>query len=267
MKIALWPKEIVDNESLYMDTYLLDTETPCGAVIVCPGGGYSHLAEHEGRPIAEVFNSLGFHAFVLRYRICPTHFPEPQQDVLRGIKIVRMHANEWKINSDQIAVCGFSSGGHAAASSGVFFNKVDANIGDAADSFSARPDAMVLGYPVINVQPEFGHVGSGKQLAGENISPEMQKELSLETQVSADTPPAFLWHTATDAVVPMKNSLVFAQALWDSGVKAELHVFPEGRHGLGLALNNPDIQSWPKLVAAFLKTTCGFDSIKEKESV
>ncbi|MFA6816986.1 MAG: alpha/beta hydrolase, partial [Lentisphaeria bacterium] len=106
MKIALWPKEIVDNESLYMDTYLLDTETPCGAVIVCPGGGYSHLAEHEGRPIAEVFNSLGFHAFVLRYRICPTHFPEPQQDVLRGIKIVRMHANEWKINSDQIAVCG-----------------------------------------------------------------------------------------------------------------------------------------------------------------
>ncbi len=246
-----------DDFEPYFETYLLDKTQPLrGAVVVCPGGGYSCRAPHEAAPIALKFNELGFHAFVLHYRVTPYRYPAPQRDVFRAIKLIRSRAAEWGINAAQIAVLGFSAGGHLTASAGTLYNEVDANAGDAADAFSQRPDAIIPCYPVISFG-DWGHRGSGENLLGEKLA-EIGGRFSLEARVTADTPPTFLWHTATDQAVPVRCSMEFATACWKNGVKAELHVFPEGPHGIGLAPDYPDAKRWPKLAAAFLTTTCNF---------
>ena len=134
----------------------------------------------------------------------------------------------------------------------------NASAGDAADREPSRPDALILCYPVINVTEEFGHRGSGKNLLGEKFGTPEALRFNLETRVTAETPPAFLWHTADDNGVNVANSLLFAEALWKNGVTAELHVFPHGRHGLGLAPEAPDIAVWPELAGRFLRVSCGF---------
>ncbi len=238
----------------YLETFLLPGNEARGAVIVCPGGGYSHRANHEGAPVAEKFNQAGYHAFVLQYRVAPYRFPAPQEDILRSIKIVRSKAAEWHIKPDKIAVLGFSAGGHLACSSGVVFDEVQANNGDAADAVSARPDATILCYPVIS-GVNMGHLGSFRNLLGEELLPQDRKHYSWECRVKDNTPPSFLWHTAADGGVPVENSLNYAAALRAKNIPFELHVFPEGKHGLGLGTDDsvPEIRVWPDLCATWLR--------------
>ena len=258
-KILLWHDrksagtgEGQDDFQPFMEIHLLKTEEPRGVVVVCPGGGYGGRALHEGTTIAEKFNSLGFHAFVVQYRVAPYRFPAPQEDVLRAVKIIRSHAAEWKIKPDKIAICGFSAGGHLTASAGIFFDKINADAGDGADSFPSRPDALILCYPVISSGPK-GHEGSFISLLGSGATSEHKEKYSLEKLVRKNTPPTFLWHTADDQAVPVENSLMFSTALRENEIPFELHVFPHGAHGLGLAMGQPNIAVWPELCLAWLK--------------
>ncbi|MFA7230495.1 MAG: alpha/beta hydrolase [Victivallaceae bacterium] len=258
-KIVLWPDakcagtgDAKDDFQPWMDVYLTKSVEPRGAVLICPGGAYTHRAPHEGFNVAVKFNELGFHAFVVQYRVAPYRFPAPQQDALRSLKIIRANADKWNVKADKIAVCGFSAGGHLAASTGTVFDQINADAGDAADQYSNRPDALILCYPVISSGSK-AHRGSFQQLLGEKSSEQEQATLSLEKRVSGATPPTFLWHTAADPGVPVENSLFFAQALQDNKVPFELHIFPHGRHGLGLADELPNVATWPALCATWLK--------------
>jgi len=222
------------------------------AVIVCPGGGYQHLADHEGRPVAEWLNSIGITAFVLKYRIGPKyHHPAPLQDAARAVRLVRARAPEWKIDPKRIAILGFSAGGHVASSIGTHFDSGQPGAADVIDRVSSRPDLLVLIYPVITMG-EFTHGGSKKQLLGDNPTADMVKLMSNEEQVTKETPPTFLVHTANDAAVPVENSLRFAEALRKVGVPFELHIYERGKHGFGLAPDDPILSTWPARAADWL---------------
>lgn len=253
-KIDLWPGRDTGEFRPYLEVNLLPGKEIRGAVVVCPGGGYRKRAAHEGAPVAETFAAMGFHTFVLQYRVHPTRFPEPQQDALRAIRIVRAHAAEWNVAPDKIAILGFSSGGHLAMSACTYYGLIDSAAGDAADQVSDRPDAGILCYPVIDVDGNrHGHVGSGIELCGGKIPTQEELYLySLQFHVRADMPPCFFWHTAEDRSVPVMNSIAMAQAMWNRRLTAELHIFPHGNHGLGLAPDFPDIAKWPQLASQFL---------------
>ncbi len=241
----------------YIECYLHPAGGRRAAVLVCPGGGYGGRAAHEGAPVAERFNQLGFHAFVLHYRVAPYRFPEPQRDALRAIKLIRSRAAEFGVIPDQLAIGGFSAGGHLAGCAGTMYREIEANDGDAADGMSSRPDAVILCYAVAAFCKEWGHRGSGENLLGEKLE-ELEARFILPDQVNADTPPTFLWHTAEDQAVPVENCLFFAQALRRNNVLFGLHVYPVGRHGIGLAPDFPDARNWPELCADFLKHRCHF---------
>ena len=225
---------------------------PHGAVVVCPGGGYGGRAPHEAAVIAERFNQEGVHAFVVHYRVAPSRHPAPIMDVSRALRMVRSRAAAWRVRADRIAVCGFSAGGHLAASRGVLSERYPFMAEDDLHALSNRPDAMILAYPVISSGP-FGHRGSFENLLGPNAAPALLQEMSLELQVTPRTPPAFLWHTADDAAVPVENSLLLFEALRRHQVGAELHVYPSGPHGLGLAPDNPHIATWMSLCGQWLR--------------
>lgn len=225
-----------------------------GAVVVCPGGGYGMKADHEAAPVAEWLNTLGIHAFVLDYRVAPYRHPVPLSDARRAVQVVRSRAAEWQVNPRRVAVLGFSAGGHLAATAGTHFEALeglDLPADDAARQ-PFRPDALILCYPVISFGPK-GHMGSMENLLGPNPPAEQRAFFSNETQVSAQTPPAFLWHTAADAGVPVENSLLFAAALSAQGIAHELHVFDEGEHGVGLAYGHPSAEPWTGLCARWLR--------------
>ncbi len=246
-----------DDFQPFIELSLLENiSAPAGAVIVLPGGGYRARAFHEGMPVAQKFNELGFHAVVLQYRVAPYTWPAPQQDVMRSVALVRANAEKWNIDPCHIAVCGFSAGGHLAACSGTAALDIKYAAGDEADNVSSRPDALVLCYPVITNTPGICHFGSFQQLSGCEQPDEAFLNLtSLENQIRAATPPAFLWHTATDQAVNVENSIRFAKEMWKHGKTAELHIYPEGPHGLGLAEKHNDIRTWPELAANFLEKT------------
>ena len=257
-KIMLWPHEVDGDFQPYLEMFPLDRPAtqPTGLVLICPGGGYDHRSLREGAPVAETFNNLGWHAAVLQYRVAPNVFPEPLRDVLRALKIIRSRAAEWGVDKHRIALLGFSAGGHLAACAGTMWKDVNAYAGDEADTENARPDALILCYPVINLTR--GHIWSARNLLGKP-EPSMKEleELSIELRVTAETPPAFLWHTATDESVPYESSTVFAEAMWKLGNTAELHIFPRGPHGLALGQDNdqlPEIRIWPELASRFLET-------------
>ena len=217
------------------------------AVVVCPGGGYGHLAVgHEGKEIGEWFNSFGVTAFVLRYRISPYRHPVPLGDVQRALRTVRSRAKEWKIDSHRIGVIGFSAGGHLASSLATHFDAGDNNASDLIDRVSCRPDFVILGYPVITLTAPYTHSGSRRNLLGENPSEKLVQLLSNEKQVSKETPPTFLMHTSTDKAVPSENSILFYSALRKAGVDVELHIYEQGRHGVGLGKGHGSVSSWPK---------------------
>ncbi len=208
-------------------------------VLICSGGGYGMRAEHEGRGYAEFLNKHGINAFVVDYRVAPCRFPEPLADARRAIRLMRYHAEEWQVNKDKIAIMGSSAGGHLAALVSNYHEIIAGESNDAIDREDYMPNAQILCYPVINLMADFGHVGSGQNLLGEAYDKWAQK-LSVETLVTEKTPPAFIWHTATDPVVPVMNSLIYTKRLLENGVGAELHIFPKGLHGQGLADHDPN---------------------------
>ncbi|NLK68370.1 MAG: alpha/beta hydrolase [Clostridiaceae bacterium] len=236
-KIKLWeglaPKHIVDGYEPYINSYILSGDKTRGAVLICPGGGYTHKSEREAEPIAMQFTARGYHAFVLYYSVAPNKHPQPLLDVSRAMCIIRENAEQWNIDKDKVAICGFSAGAHLAASLGVHYNKPYLKT-EGIVLGENRPDTMILSYPVITMK-EFRHNGSRENLIGKSPSDILINEMSLETQVSENTPPTFLWHTVEDMSVPVENSLMFACSLQKNKVPFELHIYPKGPHGLSLA--------------------------------
>jgi acetyl esterase/lipase len=224
------------------------------AVIVAPGGSYQRLAaNHEGRQVANWFNALGITAFVLRYRVGPRyHHPIEMQDGLRAVRYVRAHAKELGIRADRIGFMGFSAGGHLAATVETRFDAGNPSAIDAIDRVSSRPDFAILAYPVISMTAEYSHKGSVTSLLGEHPDPKLATEMSAELHVRRDTPPTFLFTTSTDTTVPPENSVVFYSALHKAGVSAELHVFENGPHGVGLALADSTLGEWSTLLRNWL---------------
>lgn len=232
--------------------YLPTGKANGSAVIVCPGGGYSHLADHEGGPVAEWLNSIGITAFVLKYRLGPRYrHPAPMQDVARAIRTVRARASEWKLDTHRIGVLGFSAGGHVASTAGTHYDAGQPTSTDLIERVSSRPDLMVLIYPVITMRA-LTHGGSKHLLLGDNPPEELVALMSNEEQVNKETPPTFLVHTANDSVVPVENSLQFVAALRKSGVAFELHIYEKGPHGFGLGGTDPILSTWPARCADWL---------------
>lgn len=251
-----------------LDAYLLDLtsgfrpERIRPAIIICPGGGYSHVSEREGEPVAIRFNSLGFQAFVLHYHVAPYEYPTALCELATAIALVRDHASEWHINPDQIVVAGFSAGGHLAANLCVSYTEEWLQAAVNSDCKNLRPNACILSYPVIT-SGEYAHIGSFERLLGSTKKAALLAQLSLETQVSSSVPPTFLWHTFSDSSVPVENSLLYATALRRFGVLTELHIYPFGGHGLSLATEEtsaadghqivPECSEWPQLAKRFLQ--------------
>ncbi|WP_236557546.1 alpha/beta hydrolase [Arthrobacter sp. 9AX] len=217
------------------------------AILVLPGGGYGHQADHEAEPVAEWLAGLGIHAFVLRYRVAPDRHPAPLEDAKQAMLKVRGGAHRLAVDPRRVGALGFSAGGHLAATLATAVATGNA----ALDVPGAVPDLTVLCYPVVSYTQAV-HQGSVDNLVGPSPSADLLAELSAELRVTAETPPAFVWHTADDAAVPVSHSLAYTAALLNAGVSAELHVFPEGRHGLGLAGEQPGADQWPTLCAGWL---------------
>lgn len=224
------------------------------AVIICPGGGYRMLAwGHEGIDVAKRVNAMGASAFILKYRLGEYGHPAPLQDVLRAIRTVRSRAAEFGVSPDRIGVLGFSAGGHLTASAATLFDAPEGRTGAALDAVSARPDFAVLIYPVVTLKGPYAHAGSRRALIGENPAAELIDRLSLELQVTKNTPPAFLVHTAEDKGVPLENSVQFYQAIRAAGGSAELHLYEKGPHGFGLGAGLGPASDWPARLETWLR--------------
>ena len=250
----LWPKGAplalgdteVDKPRLTI--HLPDPDKAVGTgVVVCPGGGYGALAkDHEGKQIAEFFNKLGIAAFVLEYRLGQRYrHPAPLLDAQRALRLVRSRAKEFGIAPDRIGIMGFSAGGHLASTAATHFE--DAEVKDSEDPIdkaSCRPDFAILCYAVITFEPPFAHMGSRRNLLGDNPSKELVESLCNEKRVTEKTPPTFLFHTNADTGVPPENSVLFYLALRKAKVPAELHIYEKGAHGVGLAQKDAILSSW-----------------------
>jgi acetyl esterase/lipase len=264
--IDLWEKfsymsEGNDDFRPTLDTYILAGSKKRGAVLVCPGGGYGFTSDREAEAIALQFNAAGFHAFVIYYSVAPNRHPQPLLDVSRAMCIIRENADAWKVDTDKIAVCGFSAGGHLAASLGVHWNKKYLAYAPGIEASKNKPNALILCYPVIS-SGEFGHQDSFKNLLGNEYNGSLMEDMSLEKQISKDTPTTFLWHTFEDGLVPLENSMLFAQGLRACNIPFELHIYPEGHHGLSLANEEtafegqgiiPHVATWINLCTEWLK--------------
>lgn len=256
-RVLLWSTDVPgalgegpeDNPG--MSLYMVDSEKPTACVLICPGGGYVHRAAHEGEPVARWLNSIGVSAIVLDYRVAPYRHPYPLLDARRAMRLARLHASEWGIDPNRIGILGFSAGGHLAATLGTHSDCGFVNSSDPVERESCRPDLMILCYPVISFT-SYQHKGSITNLLGPQPAASDISDLSNELRVTSDTPPTFLWHTANDAGVAVENSLMFASALSRNNIPFELHVFPEGRHGLGLAGDDSYVGTWTGMCARFL---------------
>lgn len=223
------------------------------AWVICPGGGYVMRACHEGEAIAKWLNRLGMTAFVLNYSVHPHRFPTAQLEAARAIRLLRYHAEEWRIASSHIGIMGFSAGGHLAAGAGTRYDLGQPDALDPVNQMSSRPDALILSYPVITFLPPHAHEGSVLHLLGNSCDEEMRRLLSHERHVTSDTPMTFIWHTADDEAVPAANSIAFAEALKQHGVPHELCIYESGPHGLGLASGHPHASEWTTHAEAWLK--------------
>ncbi len=262
----LWPQEApgatgeadIDVPALLAYPASSDTANGC-AVVVCPGGGYGGLAmDHEGHQIAAWLNQRGVSAWILRYRLGSKgyHHPIQKGDVLRAIRTVRHSAAKFGVDPTRIGVWGFSAGGHLASTAATHFDRGDEQAADPIDKVSSRPDFAILCYPVITMEEAFTHKGSRRNLFG----PERYEDaalvelLSNEKQVTKDTPPTFIFHTTEDKAVPVENAIRFYSALRAQGVNAsELHIYQNGRHGVGLAQDDAILSTWPDRLNDWLR--------------
>lgn len=257
--IPLWPDAAGDPADVPTLTLHRAQAGSGGAtVLICPGGGYAHLADHEGSAIASWLNAQGIHGAVLRYRLGPGHrHPAMIQDAQRAIRLLRANAAAWGIDPAGIAVMGFSAGGHLASTLAVHSSHFHCGADDLAGTVSARPDAAVLCYPVIEMVGPFTHAGSRNHLLGPEPSAEVLDLLTTWRHVTPDTPATFLWHCADDQAVPLENTLRFAEACRRVGVPLELHVYEAGGHGCGLAPGDLVVRTWQDHCIAFLRRHLG----------
>lgn len=225
------------------------------AVIVCPGGGYTHLAyEKEGTRIAEWLNLRGITAFVLTYRLAPRyHYPAPILDGYRSVRWVRSHAQEYKIDPDRIGMWGFSAGGHLVGIVGTHFDEGNAQAADPVERVSDRPDFVISSYGGLSLEAGIAKPHAMSALLGDNPSAALVEDMSPDKHVTAQTPPYFLYATTTDQAVPVLSSVSFYTALVRAGVPAELHLFEQGPHGTGLAQGYPALSAWPELLENWLR--------------
>lgn len=234
-------------------------ENPVGtAVVICPGGGYHHLSmEKEGSRVAEWFQQRGVHAFVLQYRLGSNgyHHPIMMWDGLRAMRLVRSMAETNGIDVNKIGVMGFSAGGHLAATVSTRFDAGQPDSTDITEQFSSRPDFTILAYPVISMIHPVVHTGSRSNLLGEKAEDfDLQYQLSAEKQIRSNTPPAFLVHTTADRSVIPEHSIWYYLALRRAGIPAEMHLFQEGEHGLGMfPEDNPVFATWPALLETWME--------------
>jgi len=234
-----------------IEVYLPSKQSANGqAIVICPGGGYGILAyDWEGTDIAKWLNSKGIAAIVLKYRLPNSKsnvVPQlsPLLDAQRALRTVHANAQKWNIKKNQIGIMGFSAGGHLASTAGTHFDNGDANAADSVDRLTSRPDFMILMYPVISMSKTYMHQGSRNNLIGANPDSALAKYYSNDLQVTKETPPTFIVHATDDAGVPVENSLSFYQALKTNKVAAEMHIYPYGGHGFGLAVGKGYLNTW-----------------------
>jgi acetyl esterase/lipase len=208
---------------------------------VLPGGGYAGQAPHESEPVARWLNGLGIAAFVLDYRVAPERHPAPLLDAKQAMRFIR---SSFAVDPGRIGVLGFSAGGHLAAT-------LSAGTPVTGDQTDDRPDLAVLCYPVISFL-EVPESGSMRNLLGPDPDESDRELLSPERHIDARTPPTFLWHTADDEAVDVNNSLLYGKNLAERGIPFELHVFPHGKHGLGLGPDDRAVGQWTGLCAEWL---------------
>lgn len=225
-------------------------------VLVVPGGGYNHVSPREGDPVALQFAAAGYHTAVLEYSVgdAAADF-QPLRQISQAIGLVRTHAAAWGVEPEKIAVCGFSAGGHLALSSAVL------TLPGAEGAAQPRPNAVVLGYPVISAGA-YAHRGSFEQLAASQ-DPAAQQVFSLEDKITPEVPPVFVWHTMEDQTVPVENTLLLTAALRRAGVPCEVHLFQKGVHGTSISTAEVGADSahrrhWLPLALEWLAYTLDF---------
>jgi acetyl esterase/lipase len=262
--VVLWPNGAPgaltgggDLDVPTLDIYLPATNPTHSGVIICPGGGYQHLSlVKEGSDVAAWFNARGVAGFVLHYRLGPRyHYPAMFDDVTRAMRYVRANAASLGLDPKHIGVMGFSAGGSLAAILSTHYDAGHADSTDPIEQASSRPDFSILCYAVISMKKEITHAGSLLNLLGPTPDPKLVELLSNEDQVTAATPPAFLYHTANDQTVPVIDSVLYFEALKKAGVGGELHIFESGPHGTGLGQNIPGLPAlaeWPTLLANWM---------------
>ena len=238
-----------------MFIYLPEKSINTGAaVVICPGGGYwIEAIGHEGHDIAKWLNTKGIAGIVLKYRLPYGHDEIPSEDVRQTMRTVRMHAKEWGIATDKIGLAGSSAGGHLAATAGTRFDLGNKQSTNPVEQLSCRPDFLLLLYPVITFNEEFGHMGSRINLIGEGNDWKLVEKYSNELHVTAQTPPTFFVLADDDVSVPPRNSIEFYLQLKKNNVPAEMHIFAKGGHGFGIRKNNLPVDNWPNLFYDWLK--------------
>ncbi|MDA1249827.1 MAG: alpha/beta hydrolase [Planctomycetota bacterium] len=263
-RTLLWPDKAPhaegedESDQPAIRVYLPEKDIATGAgVVICPGGGYGILAtDHEGHQVAKWLNRIGVAGFVLRYRHAPKYrHPVPMEDAQRAVRHVRANAEKYGVATNRVGILGFSAGGHLASTVATHFDKGNATAENAIDRQSCRPDFAVLCYPVINLAGEYGHTGSGRNLLGPNPDEKLLKSLCNETQVTSETPPTFLFHTAEDGGVPVRNSIEFFLACQRHKVPSELHVYQDGPHGVGLSPADPAVFGWKDRLADWMRAS------------
>jgi len=224
------------------------------ALVICPGGGYGMEAmDHEGYDMAEWLVQQGIAGIVLKYRLPNGHDQIPFEDLQRALRMVHQKAAEWGINQSKIGVAGSSAGGHLASTAGTRFDTGKPDASDPLEKYSCRPDFMLLLYPVITFNEQYGHMGSRTNLIGAGNKWELVEKYSNELHVTAQTPPTFLVLSDDDQAVPPQNSVEFYMALKKYNIPAEMHIFRDGGHGFGMNKTNKPVDQWPNLFVNWLK--------------